>query len=637
MKNIKIKSSTMKIQIISLVIDVFFGIIIYFLVPIIFAYPKNSLIPSFQLQIDQLTYIQQFFLMATMVIVFCFVIQRVFLNKIIKLEEKMYNNNISIEECTKLRIDCIKVPKNIYYLQVFLPVIIMILLFIKLNANIVAIVKIVTLCLTFFVLTGMLIKITTQKYYQNIIKKTFDIYNEQTNLNIRKESFHKKIFTQIIPLLLIVTLIITLMSYAKNNEEIGNGKYYYYQSKINSIQINGLNNIKRDIDKIEKKSENDTFYIFSTDKQQYYLKPQKTLSPFFILYSNTFISMGEGRVYDYYGVEAEGYIKKTNMNGENIIIGVRYETTQNMIYYLQVLVIVLIFAMLLLWIWSKNTSNNLSNVIEGLKSIAKGIRTQKDKILPILTNDEFGEISILYNNIQEIIDSQQEVLNKQGQLVILGELAGGVAHDINTPISAIKSGLLMLKDTAKNDDEKMLMSRMDSCADKIITLVNSLRNQIRNLGSDAKVPVNIASVIKDTSVIINNELVKSGVKLNMNIKDDLTVTGEPTKLGQVITNLVMNAIQAYGGEAGTVDVDLYKSANNEAIIAIEDYAGGIAEEVRPYIFKNILTTKGVSGTGFGLYLAYSVIKGSFGGEINFISTLGKGTRFYITIPLDSEV
>lgn len=229
-----------------------------------------------------------------------------------------------------------------------------------------------------------------------------------------------------------------------------------------------------------------------------------------------------------------------------------------------------------------------------------------------------------------------DILTKKENLVILGELAGGVAHDINTPISAIKSGLLMLKDTAKNDDEKMLMSRMDNCADKIIALVNSLRNQIRNIGSDEKMPVNIASVIKDTSIIANNELVKSGVKLNIKIKDDLTVTGEPTKLGQVITNIVMNAVQAYEGKPGIVDIDLYKSSENYAVITIEDYAGGIPESIRPYIFKNILTTKGVSGTGFGLYLAYSVIKGAFGGEISFVSKEGKGTRFYISIPLDAE-
>jgi len=226
-----------------------------------------------------------------------------------------------------------------------------------------------------------------------------------------------------------------------------------------------------------------------------------------------------------------------------------------------------------------------------------------------------------------------EIMTKNENLVILGELAGGVAHDINTPIAAIKNGIMMLKETVPTDNEKMLLTRMDSCADKIINLVNSMRNQIRNIGSDEKTKVNISTVVNDTLMIVHNETMKKGVKINLNIKDELTVLGNATKLGQVITNLVMNAIQAYEDNPGMIDIDVYKSDKNEAVIVVEDYAGGIPERIRPHIFKNILTTKGVSGTGFGLYLAYSVIKGNFGGDMRFETETGKGTKFYITVPM----
>ncbi len=226
-----------------------------------------------------------------------------------------------------------------------------------------------------------------------------------------------------------------------------------------------------------------------------------------------------------------------------------------------------------------------------------------------------------------------EIMTKNENLVILGELAGGVAHDINTPIAAIKNGIMMLKDTVPTENEKMLLTRMDSCADKIINLVNSMRNQIRNIGSDEKTEVNISAVVNDTLMIVHNETMKKGVKINLNIKDELKVMGNATKLGQVVTNLVMNAIQAYEDKPGMIDIDVYKSDKNEAIILVEDYAGGIPEHIRPHIFKNILTTKGVAGTGFGLYLAYSVIKGAFGGDMHFETETGKGTKFVIRIPL----
>lgn len=252
---------------------------------------------------------------------------------------------------------------------------------------------------------------------------------------------------------------------------------------------------------------------------------------------------------------------------------------------------------------------------------------------PVKSKDgtEYVATLILLRDVTQA-KKDMEVMLKNESLVMLGELAGGVAHDINTPISAIKSGLLIFKSTAKSDDEKMLVERMDSCANKIVTLTNSLRNQIRNIGSNEVTNVNITSVIKDVSLIIHNELTKHKVNLNLDIKKDLIVKGNSAKLSQVITNIIVNAIQAYENKGGAVNV-VVDTDNNNAVISIEDFAGGIPEHIRDNIGKNILTTKGVSGTGFGLYLAYSVITGAFGGEITFDSEVGKGTTFYIKIPM----
>ncbi len=253
---------------------------------------------------------------------------------------------------------------------------------------------------------------------------------------------------------------------------------------------------------------------------------------------------------------------------------------------------------------------------------------------PVKSKDgtEYVATLVLLRDVTQA-KKDMEVMLKNESLVMLGELAGGVAHDINTPISAIKSGLLIFKTTAKTDDEKMLVERMDSCANKIVTLTNSLRNQIRNIGSNDVSDVNITAVIKDVSVIIHNELTKHRVNLNLEIKKDLIVKGNSAKLSQVVTNIIVNAIQAYEDKGGEVNVVVDKVGNN-AIISIEDFAGGIPEHIRDNIGKNILTTKGVSGTGFGLYLAYSVITGAFGGEITFDSITGQGTVFYIRIPMD---
>lgn len=249
----------------------------------------------------------------------------------------------------------------------------------------------------------------------------------------------------------------------------------------------------------------------------------------------------------------------------------------------------------------------------------------------------FKDITQHKLDIKEIED-KQEVIVKQGQLVSIGELAGGVAHDINTPISAIKTGLQLLQEmyTPRDDTEKELLMRMSNCTEKIIKIVNSMRNQIRNLGSDQKYNFKISEVINDVKIIAYNEIQKGNCDLNINIEDDLSVYGDPTKLGQVFTNLLINAIQAYDGKGGKIEISVSKAPENKVMVKVRDYAGGIPEKIKDFVFKNILTTKGTKGTGLGLYLAYSVIKGEFSGEITFDSTEGQGTTFYIVLDKADE-
>jgi PAS domain S-box-containing protein len=249
----------------------------------------------------------------------------------------------------------------------------------------------------------------------------------------------------------------------------------------------------------------------------------------------------------------------------------------------------------------------------------------------------FKDITEHKNDIK-VIEDKQEVIVKQGQLVSIGELAGGVAHDINTPISAIKTGIQLLQEmyVPRDDTEKELLIRMSNCTEKIIKIVNSMRNQIRNLGSDQKSNFKISEVIEDVRIIAYNEFQKNKCELIINIEDDLSVYGDPTKLGQVFTNLFLNAIQAYNEQPGKIEVSVSKAPNNKVMVKVRDYAGGIPEKIKEFVFKNILTTKGTKGTGLGLYLAYSVIKGEFSGDITFESSEGQGTTFYIILDRAKE-
>lgn len=221
---------------------------------------------------------------------------------------------------------------------------------------------------------------------------------------------------------------------------------------------------------------------------------------------------------------------------------------------------------------------------------------------------------------------------KSENLEVIGELAGGVAHDINTPITAIKSGLLMLRSTVKTDIEKQLIESMTNSADKISSLVNSLKNQMRNFGSNSNKEFSLQELVKDLYVIMHAELTKNNVRLDIKCEQDIWITGNTSKLAQVLSNILQNAIEAYKDKGGIIDLEIYRDDVNRPVIKIEDWAGGIEEEIRPMIFKKIVRINDMPTAGVGLYLANSVIRGSFGGKITFDTKTGRGTRFYITLP-----
>jgi signal transduction histidine kinase len=125
--------------------------------------------------------------------------------------------------------------------------------------------------------------------------------------------------------------------------------------------------------------------------------------------------------------------------------------------------------------------------------------------------------------------------------------------------------------------------------------------------------------------------------MNMDVQADrsLKINGEINNLIQILNNLIANAIQSYDEKGGMIEIGVMKE-NSNIKFSIKDSGKGIPMEIQEKLFKSMVTTKGKNGTGLGLYMSYSTIKGHFGGNMWFESEEGKGTTFYITVPLMSE-
>lgn len=612
---------------------IFVGVIFYNFMPWLLNYPIETVGTKFQLELEGTTYIVQY-----LAILITSYLATIFL---MSLEYRNVTKDLKNEDEIKQRL--VKYPLKVYKLQTIIPIVsIAFIHIISIQRIEITTIKLIGVLGSMIVFVGVVMYLFNKSAVSKIlttISNGKEVYNERL-------SFLKRNMIELLPVFVTLLLLLTMVAYSINVKDRQQLLNEVYNEKFKSIQINkNREEVKDYFKNMIKNNEKDIFFVYDITMKDIIYSDVKefAISDYFEKYMLELSHKNSGMVYDYYGINRQGYVKKVSLENNEYYIGVYYNvyTQEVIVYLIFAYSFVLIIYLITLIYYALNVKRNLDYLTKRFMNISNH---SKDILefnrISIISNDEFGELSLEYNKVNEktleyITDlkNKQDVIVKQGQLVSIGELAGGVAHDINTPISAIKTAIQLLQELyqPRDETEKDILFRMSNCTEKIIKIVNSMRNQIRNLGSDQKYNFKVSDVIEDIRIVSYNEFQKNGSKLIVNIEDDLYILGDPTKLGQVFTNLFVNAVQAYGENGGKIEVSVSKAPNNKVMIKVRDYAGGIPEKIRDFVFKNILTTKGTKGTGLGLYLAYSVIKGEFSGDITFESTTGEGTTFYIIL------
>lgn len=254
----------------------------------------------------------------------------------------------------------------------------------------------------------------------------------------------------------------------------------------------------------------------------------------------------------------------------------------------------------------------------------------------------------------ETIQSNQNLLMERERLASLGQLIGGIAHNLKTPIMSISGAAEGLNDLIKEYDSSIedpevtphdhhdIASDMSSWVSKIRSyteymsdIITTVKEQAVTLSEDQKVSFTVEELVKRVDILMKHELKNALITLNtqINVKANKTLHGNITSLVQVINNMISNSIQAYNGEPNkTIDL-IINEDNNYITISIRDYGCGLPKEVQDKLFKEMITTKGKNGTGLGLFMSYSTIRAHFNGDITFESKEGVGTTFSIILPI----
>jgi len=234
-----------------------------------------------------------------------------------------------------------------------------------------------------------------------------------------------------------------------------------------------------------------------------------------------------------------------------------------------------------------------------------------------------------------------------GRLSSLGTLAGGVAHEINNPLTFVSGNLTFAMERCRRAMESDTLESCRSALDGVNKALSEamvgatrIQNVVRGLsafarpGSDQTGPIDLNEVLEVALQMTQNEIRHRALLLRDKVELPLVV-GSKARLGQVFVNLLLNAAQAIP-EGRAQDNQIQISSHTDGgkvVVEIRDTGRGIAPELLGQIYEPFFTTKPAgAGTGLGLSICHSALH-ALGGSIDVESQLGKGTTFRVSLPV----
>jgi two-component system NtrC family sensor kinase len=251
-----------------------------------------------------------------------------------------------------------------------------------------------------------------------------------------------------------------------------------------------------------------------------------------------------------------------------------------------------------------------------------------------LINSVAREVAIFYerSRAEAEKESLQEQLRHADRLATIGQLAAGVAHELNEPLGNILGFAQLAKKSPDLTDQLATdLNYIESASLSAREIIKKLMTFARQL-PPKKAPRDLNKMIQDSLSFFEARCVKADIRLVTRFADALPeIIVDPGQINQVLVNLVVNAMQAMP-EGGTLNVET-RNSDRGITIDVADTGTGMTEDLKKQIFLPFFTTKDINeGTGLGLAVVHGIVT-SHGGNISVESEVGKGTRFHIWLPL----
>ncbi|MBF0228761.1 MAG: HAMP domain-containing histidine kinase [Desulfamplus sp.] len=287
-------------------------------------------------------------------------------------------------------------------------------------------------------------------------------------------------------------------------------------------------------------------------------------------------------------------------------------------------------------------------------------------------NNEMVELNQELNNVQRQLIKEKKTLTKtladlktaQSKLIesekmaSLGRLVAGFAHEINTPIGIALTASSALTDaqhsidmmlTREEVDEEELITALETIKECSPLVINNLKRTAELVGSFKRTAIdqsvenfriyNLKETIKDIVINLNSQFKKTSIIVDVDCPDDIYLYGNPNDVGQLLLNLMINSL-LHGFDngilSGTISI-MVKREKDDLFIHYSDTGKGMDDETVRQIFEPFFTTlRARGGTGLGMYICHNIVINRLNGTIRCESIKGKGTDFFISVPIPKE-
>ncbi len=283
------------------------------------------------------------------------------------------------------------------------------------------------------------------------------------------------------------------------------------------------------------------------------------------------------------------------------------------------------------------------------------------EVAPVMVRDHIGGYVSIFRDMTQIKVNMQKMANNQikmienERLAFLGQMVGGLAHNLKTPIMSISGSILAVEklieecrkslgdpDVVEEDYREIYseieewLSRMQEAGAYMSDIITAVKGQATNISATGDMDFGLDDAMRRVILLLRHELLKAQCHLIVDDKiqkNGIMIHGDINNLVQVIGNLVSNAVDAQKPDGNHDIIIETEWDEKEFHLMVKDYGTGIPESSKPKLFHQMVTSKGTKGTGLGIFISNSVIHAKFGGSMWYKDNPEGGSILGISLPL----